>query len=168
MVLVGSLLQPIGALSTSGPDHGEGEIPEAERVRFGRLPVARRDIERLRHVLTTVPKLLDPMLPPRAARGLPHRPSFADAVLWLEIFGRDPAAVEPWKNLLAEQAPRPPAAGSGRRRRRRGRGRGAGTTGLGQTEQPGNRQESSPPAKAPDGGAGDGTKPRRRRRRRRR
>ena len=29
------------------------------------------------------------MLPPRVARGLPHRPSFADAVTWLDMFGGD-------------------------------------------------------------------------------
>ena len=78
---------------------------------FGALPVARKDLDRLRQLLQTVPRLLDPPLPPRVARGLPHRPSFADAVTWLEVFGDDPAIVEHWKELRAANPPRPaPAA----------------------------------------------------------
>ncbi len=117
-VLMGALLHPIGALNRRMPDRGVGGTEEhPERVNFGALPVARKDLDRLRQILQTVPRLLDPMLPPRVARGLPNRPSFADTVTWLDVFGDDPAVVEPWKELRAANPPRPhvrgPAHGRG-------------------------------------------------------
>jgi poly(A) polymerase len=140
-VLIGALLHPIGLLRHPMPDRGSGsgdEIPE--RVSFGALPVARKDLDRLRQLMQTLPRLLDPQLPPRVARGLPHRPSFADTVTWLDVYGDDPAAAESWKAVRAAQPPR-----------QHGHGRGQA------------HGHQAPEAQAP---AGD--RPRRRRRRRRR
>jgi poly(A) polymerase len=148
-VLMGSLLVPIGALNRRMPDRGAGgpggREEHVERVSFGALPVARKDLDRLRQLLQTLPRLTDPMLPPRVARGLPHRPSFLDAVTWLEVFGNDSSAVERWKAAraaaTAHHQHHPPAHGEQpapadaaghqrrrRRRRRRGRRRGTETT----------------------------------------
>ena len=152
-VLIGALLYPIGLLRHPMPDRGSGggeEIPE--RVSFGALPVARKDLDRLRQLMQTLPRLLDPQLPPRVARGLPHRPSFADTVTWLEVYGDDPAAAESWKAIRAAQPPRQHGHG-------RGHGHAHGHArphAPGQTEPPQSEQ------------AHEGERPRRRRRRRRR
>jgi hypothetical protein len=151
VVLIGALLVPLGALR---PRRGGGaQDPHAERVGFGILPVARRDLERLQQLVQIVPRLTEPELPPRVARSLPHRPAFADALTWLEIYGDAPEAVERWRQVRDTRplapAHGPPhgrgtvapstivdAAGAGeetgapprrrRRRRRRGRRRGGG------------------------------------------
>ena len=102
-VLIGSVLVPLGALSRPRPMERDGR-PHAEKVSFGILPVARKDLERLRLILATVPRLLDPNLPSRVARGMPGRPTFGDAVTWLEIFGDDADAVERWRHLRTERA----------------------------------------------------------------
>ena len=150
-MLIGALLHPIGALNRpharSRIASGDGEY--TERVSFGALPVARKDLDRLRQLLQTLPRLLDPQLPPRVARGLPHRPSFADAVTWLEVFGDDPAAVESWKAIRAALPPRPHGPAHGH-----SRGHGPAHT----------------PATAPQGAQTPGQsadRPKRRRRRRR-
>jgi poly(A) polymerase len=127
-ILIGSLLMPMGALDTTGPQ---------DRVTLGMLPLARRDIERLRHIRQMLPRLADPDLPPRAARSLAHRPSFPDSLVWLEIFGDSPELTQRWAQMRSHrEAPREAAAGDaapdaarphqqpgGRRRRRRRRGR---------------------------------------------
>jgi hypothetical protein len=105
-ILIGALLHPIGALNRRAPDRGQGDDGFPDRVSFGALPVARKDLDRLRHLLLTLPRLLDPALPPRVARGLPHRPSFGDAVTWLEVFGDDPEKMEEWKQVRAANPPR--------------------------------------------------------------
>jgi poly(A) polymerase len=155
-VLIGALLDPIGALNRPMPDRGSsgGDGEYIERVSFGALPVARKDLDRLRQLLQTLPRLLDPQLPPRVARGLPHRPSFGDAVTWLEVYGDDPAAVESWKAIRAAHPPRPHGPAHGR-----GHGHG--------------QAHGHPPASAAGAPGGQtpeqGTeRPRRRRRRRRR
>ncbi len=156
-ILIGALLLPTGALNRRQP--GEQVDPKKERVSFGMLPVARKDIERLRQAMLLLPRLAEPELPPRVARSLPHRPAFDDALLWLDVFGETPEAVERWTNAKQQRAHHPqphprqgahagghpaaqPAAEADgnvaapgqrrrrRRRRRRGRGRGgAGSTG---------------------------------------
>jgi poly(A) polymerase len=128
-VLIGALLVPLGLLRR-GP--ALRESPE-ERLTFGMLPVARRDLEHLRQALQMIPRLTEPQLPPRVARGLAHRPAFGEALAWLEVFGdaadlvlhwrearrqRGPAAAEP--DVPVEDAP----TGGRRRRRRRRRRRG--------------------------------------------
>jgi poly(A) polymerase len=98
-VLIGTLLVPIGALNRRMPDRGAPREDDPEKVRFGALPVARKDLDRLRHILLTLPKLTDPALPPRVARGLPGRPSFPDTLTWFEIFGGDATLLEQWRAL---------------------------------------------------------------------
>jgi len=138
-ILIGSLLVASGALQRRPP----GGDPKKERVSFGILPVARKDIERLRQAMQLLPRLTEPELPPRLTRSLPHRPAFDDALMWLEIFGDAPDAVERWKQAKHHRAPHPPPATQTRdgqavsaeshppgrrrrRRRRRRRGRGHG------------------------------------------
>ena len=150
VILVGALLVPTGTLNRR--PQAAARDPKKERVSFGMLPVARKDIERLTHAMQLLPRLLEPELPPRVARSLPHRPAFDDAVMWLEVFGDAPEAVERWKLAKHQRAHQPhpharhaaghapahapahaqpaasaaegDAAGTRRRRRRRRRGRG--------------------------------------------
>jgi poly(A) polymerase len=145
-ILIGSLLVPAGLL-------GRAPAPRdahPDKIPFGMLTVARKDIERLRHLVQMLPKLADPMLPPRVARGLTHRPAFADTLLWMQIHGDSPDMVERWKETAAEDAAQRHAAHSGHHA----------------------THHTSGPAHHPhdassEGGA-DGARPRRRRRRRRR
>jgi poly(A) polymerase len=132
-VLLGALLVPLGTLNKRQPPlpHGERD----DRLTFGMLPIARKDLDRLRHLLLLLPKLNDPELPPRLLRGLPGRPAFPDALTWLEIFGANPEVVERWKHAHHHRAPaepgdddaaphpRPEGAPGPKRRRRRRRGR---------------------------------------------
>ena len=149
-ILVGALLVPTGTLNRR--PHGADADPKRDRVSFGVLPVARKDIERLRHGMQLLPRLVEPELPPRVARSLPHRPAFDDALTWLEVFGDAPDAVEQWKHAKQQRSHQSPArhaagdhaaapvedATPGRRRRRRRRrrrgrgGRGGPATGSGQ------------------------------------
>jgi tRNA nucleotidyltransferase/poly(A) polymerase len=112
-VLMGALLHPMGLLNRPMPDRGSREEEHPERVSFGTLPVARKDLDRMRQVLQTVPRLSDPALPPRVSRGLPQRPSFPDSLTWFEVFGGDAATVEHWK---AQHAARPHSHGHGQPR----------------------------------------------------
>jgi poly(A) polymerase len=109
-------------------------------LRIGLLPVARRDTERLRQILSVQCRLLDLESSPRAKRALMHRSPFPEAMVWLEIHGRAPEALEHWRGFIEASGPIRPHAGdvegdgteSGdipltrRRRRRRGRRRGRG------------------------------------------
>jgi poly(A) polymerase len=97
-ILIGALLVPLGVLDRRPAGRGAAE-GRTDRVSFGMLPVARRDLERLRQILQIVPRLSEPDLPPRLARALPGRPAFEDAVVWLEVFGDDPSSVEHWRHL---------------------------------------------------------------------
>ena len=153
-ILIGALLHPIGALNRRAPDRGAADDMMPDRVSFGALPVARKDLDRLRHLLLTIPRLVDPALPPRVARGLPNRPSFSDAVTWLEIFGNDPDQAAHWKQVRTAN---PPRQSQGRDHGHRHGPRPHGVA-----------AESSAHAPHPTGTPpGDGQKRRRRRRRRR-
>ena len=130
-ILIGSLLIPLGytlhSLSPAMPftSESDGESGRRERrVSLGTLPVARRDIERLRQILSLQRRLTDMALSPRARRALMHRGPFREALTWLEIHGLAPDALEHWRGFLeaagayeqdTEAVPRP------RRRRRRRR-----------------------------------------------
>ena len=129
-ILIGALLMPMGALDSTAPQ---------DRVTLGMLPIAKRDIERLRYIRHMLPRMQDPDLPPRVARTLAHRPSFADSLLWLEMFGDSPELVQRWEQMRShkpdgrettpadathEPARPHPHPGGRRRRRRRRRGRG--------------------------------------------
>jgi len=138
-VLIGSLLQPLGMLA-AGVGNGRPREPHADRVSFGMLPIARRDVERLRQIVDLAPRLVAPEISPRAARSLPHRPAFPDTLTWLDVHGDAPEVLETWRQAhrhrSAPQAPNgdqpQPSAdgqnpgGTGRRRRRRRRRRGRG------------------------------------------
>ena len=129
-VLLGTLLVPTGLLPQPGRSEGrsEGRDGHGAAPRLGLLPLARRDVEHLRHVLSMQRRLHDLRAGPRAQRGLLHRTSFADALTWLEIHGRAPELGAHWKALQAEHASEAAAAATPqgdharpRRRRRRGR-----------------------------------------------
>jgi poly(A) polymerase len=94
-LLMGAMLMPLGFVD-----------PHEDQLSLGMLTLARKDYERLRHLLVTVPKLVDPNLPVRVARGLPGRPSFSDAITWLDVFGDAPDAVAHWKHVQS-QMPKP-------------------------------------------------------------
>jgi poly(A) polymerase len=112
-VLIGSVLVPLGALTRPRPIERDGR-PHAERVSFGILPIARKDLERLRQLFALVPRLIDPNVPPRVARGMVGRPAFGDALTWLDITGETPEAVDRWRQLRAERPTHPPPHGHGR------------------------------------------------------
>jgi len=159
-ILLGSLLVPLGISlhPARGPVRGSGSGVDqvdtrssadgdqggsrsdrkprrAPGPRLGELPLARRDIERLRLIVTMQRRLRDLSASPRAQRALAHRGIFREALTWLEIHGGAPELVEHWKAILAEgggpeetvDAPadstEDPRGLRPRRRRRRRRGR---------------------------------------------
>ena len=116
-VLLGSLATPVQPLDLTPRRRGDGDADGG--IALGRLPVARRDVERLRQLLVLQPRLVDPGLTPRAQRAVLHRGAFDDAMTWLEIHGGDAQAHSRWRRLAAGGGA-PPAR---RRRRRRPRRR---------------------------------------------
>jgi poly(A) polymerase len=153
-VLLGTLLVPRGftgrrpwraersdlRIATGQADDDPRERRRRERdewrdpkATLGMLPVARRDVERLRQVLGLQRRLIDMLSSPRAKRALTHRGPFNEALNWLDIHGGAPEIVEHWRGFLeAAGTVDAPAATTEavelvpprRRRRRRGRGRG--------------------------------------------
>jgi poly(A) polymerase len=133
-VLMGALLVPAGLIEKRVP--GSAEI----KVTFGKLPIARRDLDRLGQIVSMVPRLLEPDPSRRLTRSLPNRPAFRDTMLWLEIFNDAPEQLAAWEALRsaspaqasadddgregAREAGGPPGTGRRKRRRRRGRRRG--------------------------------------------
>jgi poly(A) polymerase len=124
-LLLGSLLVPLGLSSGPGrredfrrthdrkepvTDEQPADSPgvrsrRARREpgpRLGDLPLARRDIERLRNVLALQRRLHDLGVSPRAKRALIHRSPFREALAWLEIHGGRPDLVEHWKVFAAD------------------------------------------------------------------
>jgi poly(A) polymerase len=95
-ILLGSLLAPLGIAINQGRD--------AAPPRLGALPLARRDVERLRQIWGLQRRLRDIGASPRAQRALAHRHIFRDALTWLDIHGQSPELVEHWKNVTAEAA----------------------------------------------------------------
>jgi len=125
-ILVGSLVVPLGFT----PDpyaRRDGSGRAISRAWLGPLPIARKDLERLRQILLLQRRLRDVSVSPRAARGLMARSAFPDALVWLDIHGAAPEAVEHWRALEGAASPADgrPAAGLPlpRRRRRRRRRR---------------------------------------------
>jgi poly(A) polymerase len=131
-VLLGSLLVPLGhTLRTlTPPPVAGGEFRKEPRLALGILPLARRDVERLRQILGLQRRLVDMHLSPRARRALMHRGPFREALTWLEIHGDAPEVVEHWRGFIEaagafDPAEQPQAEGDRpprRRRRRRRRG----------------------------------------------
>jgi len=128
-ILLGSLLVPLG-IPMQPARTPEGRAPGP---RLGELPVARRDVERLRQILGLQRRLRDLGASPRAQRALAHRHIFRDALTWLEIHAGAPELVAHWQAVLAEsrssdaadaggdQAGEPQPVQRRRRRRRRRR-----------------------------------------------
>ena len=162
-ILMGSLLVPLGIslhpqrqapdiseISRSSSSSNISEISRSNGVdeavsspakprrapipRLGALPLARRDVERLRLITSMQRRLKDLGASPKAQRALAHRHIFREALTWLEIHGGAPESIGHWKSLLAENPalaePAPdtdgnvdPAHVPSARRRRRRRGR---------------------------------------------
>jgi poly(A) polymerase len=121
-ILLGSLIVPLGF---------QAHLRQDSTVGLGTLPLARRDVERLRQVLYLQRRLvMDAAAPPRVRRGVAHRGAFQEALVWLEIHGGAPGVVESWRAFVAEAtASEDPAGGDEdgaprRKRRRRRRRRG--------------------------------------------
>ena len=141
-VLLGSLIAPLGSATRilSPPPEPDGDFRKEPALSLGMLPLARRDVERLRQIMGMQRRLTEAPISPRARRGLVHRGSFREALTWLEIHGHAPEALEQWRGFLdaaaasgtaggeageggAAETDSPEAAPRPRRRRRRGRRR---------------------------------------------
>jgi poly(A) polymerase len=129
-VLLGTLLVPQGFTAGRRPqrfEDGDGPPAKEPLITLGRMQLPRRDVERLRGVLSLQRRLVDLEASPRAKRALMHRGPFQEAMTWLEIHGQAPDVLEHWKGFyegtfvpqegLADEAP------ERRKRRRRGRRR---------------------------------------------
>jgi poly(A) polymerase len=121
-VLLGSLLLPLGLL-----DHHHGRTKDLG-ARFGILPLARRDVEFLRQILSLQRHLRDVDAPTRHKRSVMHRGAFDGALAWLRLHGQADQIVEAWKTLQTEgdSAGVLPVEGVAPRRRRRRRRRRGG------------------------------------------
>ena len=101
-VLLGTLLVPVGYDFRPPPVvfSNDGRPKKEPALSIGLLPLARRDVERLRHILSLQRRLLDLHLSPRARRALMHRGPFREALTWLEIHGHAPEALEHWRGFI--------------------------------------------------------------------
>ena len=101
-LLLASLLLPLGhTIKTLTSMTSLGKVkPPKQPLSLGMLPIARRDVERLRQILIMQHKLLDTNISTRASQALIHRKQFHEAVTWLEISGEHPELVERWSKLL--------------------------------------------------------------------
>lgn len=108
-VLLGSLIMPLGLMKPRARRRVEDEedAPVRTLPRLGQLPVARKDVERLAHLLMLQPRLLDTTAPVRRQHGVVRRPSFADALTWMEIHGQSPDVVAYWRALAEQLGPVP-------------------------------------------------------------
>ena len=127
-ILLGTMLVPIGhTMRTLSPAPVvEGKFRREPRLALGMLPLARRDVERLRQILGLQRRLMDMNLSPRARRALTHRGPFREALTWLDIHGNAPEVVEHWRGFVEaavafEDTPDAAAAPPAKRRRRRRR-----------------------------------------------
>ena len=143
-VLLGTLLVPRG-FSLRRPWNEEpsaADAPEEDAGRrrrrpkpdfsqsnaaLGVLPLARRDLERLRQLLSLQRRLVDLQSSARAKRALMHRACFEEALTWLELHGHAPDVLEHWRGFLEAAGPpgteAAPAPSDRLRRPRRRRGR---------------------------------------------
>jgi poly(A) polymerase len=110
-ILLGTLLVPLGLMPKRVYPETESyverpggrrfrRVPKEPPLRIGLLPVARRDTERLRQVLSLQRRLLDLESTARAKRALLHRGPFQEALVWMEIHGHAPEALEHWRGFL--------------------------------------------------------------------
>ena len=130
-ILLGSIVSPFATIER--PRRRAAQEPLAKRpleVSMGLLPIARRDLERLRQILDLQHRLADANVSPRARQALMQRSAFADALTWMEIHGQAPELVEHWRSEASTAAPSPDEGQRRpRRRRRRQRRPGAGERG---------------------------------------
>ena len=105
-VLLGSLLIPLGhSIRTLSPAPvADGEFRKEPRLALGMLPLARRDVERLRQILGLQRRLMDMGLSPKARRALMHRGPFREAMTWMEIHGQAPEVLEHWRGFVEAAA----------------------------------------------------------------
>ncbi len=137
-ILLGTLLEPLGLAPELGRPTAPGETEGKRRrkgpvgPKVGQLPLARRDLERLRQILGLQRRLRDMGASVRAQRALTHRSIFREALTWMEIHGGSEELVEHWITVLAERGAEEPVQATGepadvlppaRRRRRRRRRR---------------------------------------------
>jgi poly(A) polymerase len=101
-ILLGSLLMPLGMMDQAHRRYG---ITTQWYPALGRLPIPRKDVERLTHLLSLQPRLSDLDAPPRAQQSLVHRGIFRDALTWFEIYGDQPSAARHWHALRNETPP---------------------------------------------------------------
>ena len=136
-VLLGSLLMPLGLAPQGGRqprETAEGKKFRPILPKLGDLPLARRDVEHLRHLLSLQRRLSDLQASPRAQEALVQRAIFPEALAWLEMHGNAPELVEHWMGVMSErgdealgmepseaEAATGPDTGPRRRRRRRRR-----------------------------------------------
>ena len=128
-LLLGTLLVPLGYDFRPPPLvlDADGRPKKEPALSLGLLPLARRDVERLRHMLSLQRRLIDMNLSPRARRTLMHRGPFREALTWLEIHGHAPEVLEHWRGFIEAAKTFEPgqedAEGAPPRRRRRRRRR---------------------------------------------
>ncbi len=135
-ILLGTMVAPFTRIEP--PRRRASKDPLSKHpleVKLGALPVARRDVERLRQILDLQRRLAGENLTPRVRRGLLNRSAFPDALTWMEIHGETPELLASWREAAAhgiegveEERPR-------RRRRRRRRRRPADQTADGTSPQ---------------------------------
>ncbi len=133
-ILIGSLLGPLGVMSRRPRRRHEEpraeehrtRSPKAPRLSLGMLPIARGDVEHLRHILSLQGRLLELPSSPRTQRLLMHRSTFAEAMTWMDIHGRDPEAVQHWRDIREAAGDEIVPEQRHRRRRRRRRRHGPG------------------------------------------
>jgi len=134
-ILMGALIVPMGfTLQMMSPTFTADGDRRDPKLALGMLPLARRDVEHLRQILTLQKRLMDTTQGTKARRALAQRGPFKEALTWLEIFGDAPEVLESWRSFL-EDGPEgqiePTAEEAGfdrrpRKRRRGGRGRRRG------------------------------------------
>ncbi len=104
-ILMGSLIVPLGlplrGEHPSQPEDGGDKKRKPPALKLGELPLARGDVERLRQSLMLQRRLRDLTAHPRVQRSLTHRSIFREALVWLEVHGQAPEAVEHWRGVLA-------------------------------------------------------------------
>src|SRR5471030_1719173 len=102
-ILLGSLLIPLG-ISLNPPRHSHPHDADGDAAakkpryppgpRLGDLPLARKDVERLRLIIGLQRRLHDVTSNERAQLALAHRGIFREALTWMEIHGDAPELVE--------------------------------------------------------------------------
>ena len=123
-ILAGTLLLPLGLLRPDDRHRPDDDWEREAPTMLGAMQVARKDIDRLRHLLLMQRRLLDVDAPAKAQQALMQRSAFKDALTWVEIHGQAPGVVTHWQTLLRDDPPDSVDQDDAPRRRRRRRPRG--------------------------------------------